>query len=112
MSTASLLKGTLQTMILRLLEDHGRMYGYEITQKVKLISDGTFQVTEGALYPALHKLESEGLLVAETEVIEGRARKYYSLTDQGATEVVHKLHEAAIFIEKLQRVLNIQPASI
>ena len=58
MSTNPLLKGSLQTIILKLLEDNDQMYGYEITQKVKEVSEGEIMLTEGALYPALHKLEA------------------------------------------------------
>jgi len=49
MSSAKLLKGTLQTIVLKLLEDHDKMYGYEITQKVMQLSHGEFRLTEGAL---------------------------------------------------------------
>lgn len=110
MSTNSLLKGTLQTIILKLLEDNQRMYGYEITQKVKEASIGEIVLTEGALYPALHKLEGEGLLETSTEIVDGRARKYYSLTEQGGKAVTSKLEEARAFIDQLQNVLNLKPA--
>ncbi len=110
MSAAKLLKGTLQTIILKLLEDHDKMYGYEITQKVKELSNGEFKLTEGALYPALHKLEADGLLETSTELVDGRVRKYYALSIDGQTEVKEKMSEAAIFIEKLQQVLNLNPS--
>ncbi|MEQ8808995.1 MAG: helix-turn-helix transcriptional regulator, partial [Imperialibacter sp.] len=76
MYSKELLKGTLQTIVLKLLAENGRMYGYEITQKVKEQTEGKIQLTEGALYPALHKLEAEGLLVTETINIGKRIRKY------------------------------------
>ena len=76
MHSSELLKGTLQTIILKVLSDHGRMYGYEITQKVRDLSDETIQLTEGSLYPALHKLEAEGLLKTEVEYAGKRKRKY------------------------------------
>jgi PadR family transcriptional regulator PadR len=57
MSANPLLKGTLQTIILKLLEDNSQMYGYEITQKVKEVTAGEFILTEGALYPALYNLK-------------------------------------------------------
>lgn len=105
-----LFKGTLQTIILKLLSENGRMYGYEITQKVKLITDGELMLKEGALYPALHKLEAEGLLETSTEVVENRVRKYYSLSEHGEKEVVFKLQEARDFIAQLQVLLNLKPA--
>jgi len=109
-NTNPLLKGTLQTIILKLLADNDRMYGYEITQKVKEASAGEFVLTEGALYPALHKLEGEGILRTTTEIVDGRARKYYSLTQHGGKLVSSKMDEARAFIEQLQNVLNLKPA--
>ena len=110
MSTHTLLKGTLQTIILKLLEDNKQMYGYEITQKVKEITAGEIKLTEGALYPALHKLEADGLLETYTEIVGNRVRKYYSLTEQGGNEVTSKVNEAGAFIEQLQSLLNLKPA--
>lgn len=105
-----LFKGTLQTIILNLLSENEKMYGYEITQKVKSITQGELMLKEGALYPALHKLEAEGLLETTTEVVENRVRKYYSLSKDGEKEVVNKLQEAKDFIAQLQLLLNLKPA--
>jgi PadR family transcriptional regulator PadR len=110
MSTNPLLKGTLQTVILKLLEDNTEMYGYEITQKVKEISTGEILLTEGALYPALHKLEADGLLETFTQIVDNRVRKYYRLTEQGGKEVTNKITEAEAFIEQLQLLLSLKPA--
>src|ERR1700761_6006975 len=112
MSTNPMLKGTLQTIILKLLQDNTRMYGYEITQKVKEVTTGEIMLTEGALYPALHKLEAEGLLETYTEIVDSRVRKYYRLTEQGGKEVTNKLTEAQAFIEQLQLLLNLKPSII
>lgn len=110
MSTNPLLKGTLQTVILKLLEDNTEMYGYEITQKVKEISAGDVLLTEGALYPALHKLEADGFLETFTQVVDNRVRKYYRLTEQGGKEVTNKVTEAEAFIDQLQLLLSLKPA--
>ena len=110
MSTNPLLKGTLQTIILKLLEDHTELYGYEITQKVKEISAGDVMLTEGALYPALHKLEADGFLETFTQIVDNRVRKYYRLTEQGGKEVTSKLTEAQAFIDQLQTLLSLKPA--
>jgi PadR family transcriptional regulator PadR len=109
MSTSPLLKGTLQTIILKLLEDNEQMYGYEITQKVKELTAGEMKLTEGALYPALHKLEADGLLETFNEIVDNRVRKYYRLTEQGGKEVTTKLQEAQGFIQQLQALLNLKP---
>ncbi len=101
-----LLKGSLSVIILKLLESRERMYGYEITQQVKALTAGGVAITEGALYPALHKLEAEGLLTTQTEVVDGRARKYYSLTKTGKTEAVHRVDELVAFMQNLQTILS------
>ncbi|GAA4097033.1 PadR family transcriptional regulator [Mucilaginibacter panaciglaebae] len=110
MNANPFLKGSLQTIILKLLEDNTEMYGYEITQKVKEVSGGDVLLTEGALYPALHKLEADGFLETFTQVVDNRVRKYYRLTDAGGKQVSNKLNEAQAFIEQLQNLLNLKPA--
>lgn len=109
MITNTLLKGTLQTIILKLLVDGKRMYGYEISQKVKAVTAGGIELTEAALYAALHKLEAIGMLETTTEMAGNRVRKYYSLTEAGGKEVVSKLEEAKEFINQLQLLLNLKP---
>jgi PadR family transcriptional regulator, regulatory protein PadR len=105
-NSQQILKGSLSVIILKLLEQRERMYGYEITQKVKVLTAGEMVVTEGALYPALHKLEAEGLLTTETEVVDGRARKYYSLTKSGKTEATGRAADLLAFMNHLQTLLN------
>lgn len=107
MHSPELLKGTLQTIVLKVLKDHGRMYGYEITQRVKELSDELIMLTEGALYPALHKLEAEGMLKTETETIGKRVRKYYSLTPQGRNLVKERVSEFIDFIQTMGNVLQV-----
>ncbi len=104
-----LLKGSLQTIILKLLKENQRMYGYEITQVVKEITSGEIQLTEGALYPALHKMENEGLLATSTEQVDNRVRKYYALTQAGREEVETKLKETRSFMANLELLLNLNP---
>ena len=106
MKNSQLYKGSLNTIIMRLLEEQGRMYGYEITQKVKEITKGELNITEGALYPALHKLEADGLLDVEVEKVDNRLRKYYKLTEKGTTETVNRLAELEEFIKNMQTIVN------
>ena len=101
-----LLKGSLITIILKLLSEHDKMYGYEITKKVQELSQGTLKLTEGALYPSLHKLEADGLLDVSVENIGNRSRKYYSLTKKGKKESIEKLKELNQFFTQMQQVLN------
>jgi len=91
---------------MKLLEENGRMYGYEITQRVKEITKGELNITEGALYPALHKLEAEDLLDVEVEKVDNRLRKYYKLTEQGTKETVNRLSELEEFIKNMQTIVN------
>ena len=109
MYSSELLKGTLQTIILKILKDNGRMYGYEITQKVKELSEERISITEGSLYPALHKLEAEGLLTTSTEFIGKRKRKYYQLTTTGVSLLDHKIAEFTEFVKTLSVVLKLEP---
>jgi len=106
MSNNNLIKGSLQTIILKLLEENEKMYGYEITQKVKELTAGEIKITEGALYPALHKLEAEGLLTTEIQQVDNRIRKYYSLTKSGEQEVSTKMAELKNFVQHLQTILD------
>lgn len=110
MHSPELLKGTLQTIILKLLSDHGRMYGYEITQKVKELSGGSLVLTEGALYPALHKLEAEGLLTTEKKSFGKRVRKYYTLTEVGNSNIKKRIEDFESFIATMFHVLQLKPA--
>ena len=80
-----LLKGTLSLLILSLLSRKA-MYGYEIAATVHRDTDGAFTWREGSLYPNLHKLEADGLIVGEWEEKEtGRKRRYYKITRSGRT---------------------------
>lgn len=110
MHSPELLKGTLQTIILKVLKDHGRMYGYEITQRVKELSDSRLLLTEGALYPTLHKLEAEGLLKTETVLLGKRVRKYYTLTTEGKGLVKERVNELVDFIKTMSNVLQVKLA--
>lgn len=110
MHSPELLKGTLQTILLKVLKDNGKMYGYEITQKVKELSLGRILLTEGALYPALHKLEAEGLLQTDTVHMGKRIRKYYSITVTGKSLVKARVDEFKDFIKTMSAVLQVQMA--
>jgi DNA-binding PadR family transcriptional regulator len=103
---AKLFRGSLDTIIIKLLSDKNEMYGYEITQRVKELTSGEFKITEGALYPALHRLEAKGLLETSSRNIGNRIRKYYRLTESGETEVSSILSEMDQFIETMQLLMN------
>jgi len=106
MGNQKLYKGSLQTIILKLLATNDKMYGYEITQKVKELTKGELKITEGALYPALHKLEADGLLDVEVAKVGNRLRKYYKLTESGTKETANKLEEMQEFLKTMQHLVN------
>ncbi len=106
MYSRELIKGTLTTIILNLLEAKGRMYGYEIFQLVKERSDGKILLKDGSLYPALQKMHKDGLLVTEEEFIGKRVRKYYKLTPKGKTQKTVNLNELKEFISTLNKVIS------
>ncbi len=106
MQKNSLYKGSLATIVLKLLNDNGKMYGYEITRMVEKITSGELTVTEGALYPTLHKLEAKGLLGIDIQTANNRPRKYYYLTETGKKETVSLLNEMKVFIRNMDALLN------
>ena len=106
MNDTNLYKGSLTTIILKLLNENDKMYGYEITQKVKEITKGELKLTEGALYPALHKLEAKGLLIVEIIKIGNRIRKYYKLTEIGTRVTVEKLAELESYMKNMRALVN------
>ena len=106
MYSQELIKGTLKTIVLSLLSEHDKMYGYEITQHVKDKTSGEILLTEGALYPTLHKLEAEGFLTTEKVSIGKRVRKYYRLTENGNKQANDKVNEFRRFSETMNELLN------
>jgi len=105
--SSELIKGTLKTIVLKLLSDNSRMYGYEITQKVKELTFDKIQITEGALYPTLHALEDDGLVTVEAEYNGKRVRKYYSLSATGKTKTKEKVNELADFMNTMKFLLDL-----
>lgn len=75
-------KGTLPTLILEALVREPS-HGYRIAQRIKQRSRGVLDFKEGTLYPALHKLENEGLVESYDGVEGGRSRRYYRITKSG-----------------------------
>ena len=108
--STELVKGTLKTIVLKMLADNQKMYGYELTQKVKELTKERIQISEGALYPTLHALESEGLVTTETEYIGKRVRKYYSLSPTGKKMSQETVSEIKDFINTLSFLLDLKTA--
>ena len=109
MISGEIIRGSLKTIVLKLLKEEGRMHGYAITRRVEELSGGKIKLTYGALYPVLHKLESEGILVTASENFNNRTRIYYALTPKGDKVVAEKIKEMTEFIESLQTIINAKP---
>jgi PadR family transcriptional regulator PadR len=85
-----LVQGTLDLLILRSLALEP-MHGWAIAQRIRQVSGDVLQVGQGALYPALHKLEQQGWITAEWAVSENKRRAtYYTLTREGRKALAHE----------------------
>ena len=99
-------KGSTSTLILSLLRDEP-MYGYQITRELQRRSEGYFEMKEGLLYPALHRMEQDGLLKSEWRSVAGsRRRKYYFITEEGRKVLVNSVTEWQTFIERLLGIIG------
>jgi transcriptional regulator len=84
---SEMLKGTLDMLILKIVA-LGPIHGYAISQRIQQISKEFFQVQQGSLYPALHRLENRAWLEAEwREASSGREAKFYKLTKKGRKQL-------------------------
>ena len=101
-----LVKGTLSLLILALLSRRA-MYGYEIAATVHRDTDGTFTWREGSLYPSLHKMEADGLIVGQWEEKEtGRKRRYYHITRKGREALKGKVQSWGELCRAVTRILE------
>ncbi|MFC4455312.1 PadR family transcriptional regulator [Deinococcus sonorensis] len=100
-----LLRGNLDLILLTLLEPQP-LYGFAIIQAARHRTGGYFDFKEGSLYPALHRLEAEGLLAAQDGELgrNGKPRKYYAITDQGRQTLQQKRQEFAAFTGAVQQL--------
>ena len=103
----SLYKGTLQNIILKLLAKEVKMYGYQLTQRAKELTAGELEMTEGALDPLLHKLESDDIIYSVMQNVNGRDRKYYLLTEKGKRQQITQEEEMKSYLFNLQTIFNI-----
>jgi len=97
----SLIRGTINTLILKVLEDNDKMYGYQLSKEVSKRTSDKITLTEGAMYPALHKLEKNGLIQSEESKVDNRIRKYYRLTESGRKATTDKTLELLDFMRTM-----------
>jgi PadR family transcriptional regulator, regulatory protein PadR len=104
MST-ELLKGHLDTMLLAVLEG-GPTYGYAITESLRERSNGAFDLPEGTIYPALHRLERSGAVTSERVTVNGRDRRMYRLSPAGRLSLRERRAGWASFVLSVNGVLG------
>lgn len=106
MSGSDLFTGTLDLLILRTLAG-GALHGYGIGKAIRSTSRGVLDVDEGALYPALHRLDRRGLVASEWGRTDtGRRAKFYRLTDTGTEELAKESRRWAEYSDAVQAVMS------
>ena len=102
-----ILQGTLALLVLKTLSAQGRMHGYAITAHIQRASADLLRVEEGSLYPALHRMEQEGLVRAEWGVTEkNRQARFYRLTAAGRRRLAAEEASWARLTEGVRLVLE------
>lgn len=102
----SLLTGSTTLLILKLLDDKD-MYGYQMIEELTKRSDNTFSLKAGTLYPLLHSLEEQGIVISYDENVDSaRIRKYYRITKKGKKMLNEKKEEWEAYSSAVNRVLK------
>ena len=99
------LKGNLDLLLLSVLSS-GPAHGYAVISALRDRSEGAFDLPEGTIYPALHRLEAAGLLASSWDQAEGRRRRVYGLTEQGAAALSAQQGEWGRFAGGVHAVLG------
>ena len=103
---SDLIQGTLDLLILRIISSEPK-HGWAIAKRIEQITDDVLQVTQGALYPALHRLEQQGWLRSEWRASEsGREAKFYSLTRAGSAQLKKELAQWERLSNAVQLVIR------
>ena len=97
--------GSSRMLVLNLLSEKS-FYGYELIKTLKERSNDVFDMKEGTLYPILHKLENDELIVASNQEVSGRVRKVYSITDKGIRVLSKEKEEWREFSFAVNQVLT------
>ena len=98
------LKGHLDSLVLAVLAS-APAHGYAVIEELKNRSGGTFELPEGTVYPALHRLERAGLLQSAWDDAEGRRRRVYRLTRRGRTQLERRKRDWLEFSRAVEAVL-------
>jgi DNA-binding PadR family transcriptional regulator len=98
-------------MLLAVLSD-GPLHGYEATEELRRRSGGEFDLAEGTIYPALHRLESSSLLLSSWEVVAGRRRRVYALSDSGRRAVIDRRASWRVFRSAVDAVFGAEAVEV
>jgi PadR family transcriptional regulator, regulatory protein PadR len=98
------LKGHLDGLILSVVS-RGPLHGYAVIEALKARSGGNLALPEGTVYPALHRLEDDGLLKSEWSTASGRRRRVYSITRRGEKELGASRERWRLFANTIEAVL-------
>jgi transcriptional regulator len=102
---AETLKGHLDLLLLAAVQPHAA-HGYAIAETLRARSHGTFDLPEGTLYPALHRLERAGLLASRWSEVNGRRRRVYQLTPKGRKALTQRHDEWREFARAVHAVVE------
>ena len=106
-SSLTIVRGTVGFLALGALARGGRMHGFEVLRWIQQWSDGDLLLEEGALYPALHRMEKRGWLDADWAISEkGRRAKYYSLTRAGKRALKKECGTWDRYVEAVSKVVT------
>ena len=102
------LKGHLDLLLLSVVSD-GPKHGYAVIEELRLRSGDAFDLPEGTVYPALHRLEKAGYLASDWSEVQGRRRRTYSLTKRGASALGEQRQSWVDFSDAVNHVLQRAP---
>ena len=101
----ALISGSMSMLLLKLLDEKD-MYGYEMIETLRNRSNNVFELKAGTLYPLLHTLEDKGLLTVYEQEVNGKTRKYYSITKEGRKFLGGKKEEWKEYTTAVNSVLG------
>jgi PadR family transcriptional regulator, regulatory protein PadR len=101
------LQGTLDLLILKILDRSGRQHGYAIAQRIHQATDDSLRIEEGSLYPALQRMTGDKWLKAQWGTTEtGRKARFYSVTAAGRRQLDHEERRWVVLTEAVNRALR------
>ena len=110
MVSKALIAASTKPLILSILKK-GESYGYRIIQNIHEISEGELEWSDGMLYPVLHRLEKEGLIISKWKLSEnGRMRKYYTITTSGRDALTEERAQWRTVNQAFTRLWDVEPA--